>query len=115
MLALSIRQPFAELILRGIKTVEYRSRRTGIIGERFHIYGPKGPKARREDGTKGAWSYDLSGRGGPPGWMIELAEQVGRIEPDLEKLGEAIAMLPAGVGSSAGDRMAERMRSWIGT
>jgi hypothetical protein len=28
MLALSIRQPYAELILRGIKTVEYRSRPT---------------------------------------------------------------------------------------
>ena len=37
MRALSIRQPFAELILRGIKTVEYRSRPTRIIGERFHI------------------------------------------------------------------------------
>jgi hypothetical protein len=38
MLVLSIRQPFAELILRGIKTVEYRSRPTKIIGERFWIY-----------------------------------------------------------------------------
>ena len=38
MLAPSIRQPFAELILRGIKTVEYRSLRTSIIGERFYIY-----------------------------------------------------------------------------
>src|SRR4051794_10000879 len=37
MLALSIRQPYAELILRGIKTVEYRSRPTRIIGQRFHI------------------------------------------------------------------------------
>jgi hypothetical protein len=43
MLTLSIRQPYAELILstysgqalRGIKTVEYRSRSTRIIGERF--------------------------------------------------------------------------------
>ena len=35
MRALSIRQPYAELILRGIKTIEYRSRRTRIIGERF--------------------------------------------------------------------------------
>ncbi len=36
--ALSIRQPYAELILRGIKKIEYRSRRTRIIGERFYIY-----------------------------------------------------------------------------
>ena len=41
MRALSIRQPYAELILRGIKTVEYRSRGTRIIGERFYIYAAK--------------------------------------------------------------------------
>jgi hypothetical protein len=48
MLALSIRQPFAELILRGIKTVELRTKPTRIIGERFWIYASK----RR--GKKGA-------------------------------------------------------------
>jgi hypothetical protein len=37
MRALSIRQPYAELILRGLKTIEYRSRPTKIIGERFYI------------------------------------------------------------------------------
>src|SRR5262245_14035781 len=42
MRALSIRQPWAELILRGIKTVEYRSRPTRIVGERFYIYAAKG-------------------------------------------------------------------------
>ncbi len=42
MKALSIRQPYAELILRGEKTIEYRSRRTRIIGERFYIYAAKG-------------------------------------------------------------------------
>ncbi len=50
MLALSIRQPYAELIpstysgqaLRGIKTVEYRSRATRIVGERFFLYASKG-------------------------------------------------------------------------
>jgi hypothetical protein len=34
-LALSIRQPFAELILRGIKTVEYRSRPTPCFSRRM--------------------------------------------------------------------------------
>ncbi len=43
MRALSIRQPYAELILRGEKTIEYRSRPTRIIGERFYIYAAKGP------------------------------------------------------------------------
>jgi len=37
MRALSTRPPppYAELILRGVKTIEYRSRPTRIIGERF--------------------------------------------------------------------------------
>lgn len=38
--ALSIRQPYAELILRGNKPIEFRSRRTHIRG-RFLIYAPK--------------------------------------------------------------------------
>lgn len=33
MLALSIRQPYAEWILHGIKTAEYRSRSTRIVEE----------------------------------------------------------------------------------
>lgn len=41
MRALSIRQPYAELILRGIKRIEYRSRPTKIIGERFYIYAAR--------------------------------------------------------------------------
>ncbi len=47
MRALSIRQPYAELILRGIKKMEYRSRRTRIIGERFYIYAAR-PKTQEE-------------------------------------------------------------------
>ncbi len=39
--ALSIRQPYAELILCGVKTIEYRSRPTKIIGERFYIYAAR--------------------------------------------------------------------------
>jgi hypothetical protein len=41
MRALSIRQPWAELILRGVKTIEYRSRPTRIVGERFFLYASK--------------------------------------------------------------------------
>jgi hypothetical protein len=44
--ARSIRQPYAELILRGTKVV--RSRPTRIIGERFHLYAAgKWPGVRR--------------------------------------------------------------------
>jgi len=35
MRALSIRQPYAELILRGIKPIEFRSRPTRIIGQQW--------------------------------------------------------------------------------
>src|SRR3954452_22760527 len=74
MRAVSIRQPYAELILRGIKTVEYRSRPTRIVGERFYIYASKGPAK--------IWSRDLAMPGeAVPEWMIELARQVGMIEP----------------------------------
>ncbi len=82
MLALSIRQPYAELILRGIKTVEYRARPTRIIGRRFYIYASKTPASRAiAEAKPHAWSGDLQ-VGHPPQWMIELAEQVGLLEPD---------------------------------
>jgi hypothetical protein len=90
MRALSIRQPYAELILRGIKTVEYRSRPTRIIGERFFIYASK----RKLRVVSGQWSVKTADniavpREELPEWMIELAEQVGMIEPG--------ALLPTGV------------------
>jgi len=94
MRALPIRQPYAELFLRGIKTVEYRSRSTRIIGERFHIY------ASKAKATKPIWSDDLR-VAAPPKWMLELAEQVGMIE-----LG---ALLPTGVivGSAVIEKVTE--------
>lgn len=42
MRALSIRQPYAEQIMRGTKTIEYRSRPTHIR-ERVYIYAGKQP------------------------------------------------------------------------
>jgi hypothetical protein len=89
MRALSIRQPYAELILRGIKTIEYRSRSTSIIGERFLIY------ASRTSGQK-IWSNDLAtmGEAPMPQWMIELAEQAGMIEREVLARG---TRLPTGV------------------
>ena len=79
MRALSIRQPYAELILRGIKTAELRSMSTTIVGERFFIYACKA-KAKQP-----IWSDDLrvAPPDTPPAWMIELAEQVKLIEPEL--------------------------------
>jgi hypothetical protein len=78
------------LILRGIKTVEYRSRPTRIIGERFYIYASK----RKLPVVSGQWSVKTADniavpREELPEWMIELAKQVGMIEPG--------ALLPTGV------------------
>jgi predicted transcriptional regulator len=102
MRALSIRQPYAELILRGIKTVEYRTRPTAIIGQRFWIYAPKKKAEGSGQKAEGSliWSKDLEGAR-PPAWMVELAEQVGLIAPD------ALAALPTGVlvGSAVIERV----------
>jgi hypothetical protein len=85
MRALSIRQPYVELILRGIKTAEFRSRRTHILGERFYLYAAKGPARRRgvdpvAEGMR-IWSDDLAVPGRergttPPDWMMELAAEL---------------------------------------
>ena len=37
----------AELILRGIKPIEYRTRPTTIIGERFYIYASSSRRVRQ--------------------------------------------------------------------
>src|SRR4051812_15413576 len=107
MRALSIRQPFAELILRGVKTVEYRSLRTHIVGERFWIYASRKSVDRNQWSVgKGIWSRDLSTPGELlPAWMLELAEQVRLIEPELLRG----TLLPTGVivGSAVVERVEE--------
>jgi hypothetical protein len=92
MRALSIRQPFAELILRGIKTVEYRTRPTRIIGQRFHIYASKKKWSAASSPWPVTGADNIVVPAAPlPAWMIELAEQVGMIDPG------ALAGLPMGV------------------
>jgi len=80
---LSIRQPFAELILRGIKTFEYRSRRTSVIGERFWIYASRKLLVASGELLVKTWSRDLE-VAQPPAWLVELGEQVGMIEKDAQ-------------------------------
>lgn len=43
MRALSIRQPYVEQILRGLKKIEYRTRATRLIGEPFFLYAARTP------------------------------------------------------------------------
>jgi hypothetical protein len=107
MRALSIRQPYAELILRRIKTVEYRSRPTRIIGERFFIYASKRSAFSGQRSAK-AWSHDLSTMSDPPQWMIELAQQVGMIEPGT--------LLPTGVivGSAVIEKVSDLSGGFYG-
>src|SRR6476620_11845188 len=89
MRALSIRQPYAELILRGIKRIEYRSRPTRIVGERFWIYASKKRVEFRNPRCWAACGHPESSpkpearivvadnivvpAEPPPPWMVELA------------------------------------------
>src|SRR4051812_28321947 len=105
MLALSIRQPFAELILRGIKTSEFRTQPTRIIGERFHIYASRKPASV----DLKIWSRDLGMPDGTlPDYLIELAEQIRMIEHGI--------LLPTGVivGSAVIDKVSrvDSMYRW---
>lgn len=68
MLALSIRQPYAELILRGLKTIEYRSRRTRLIGETFYIYAARKRGDREGFAELGCEPGDL-----PTGVIVGIA------------------------------------------
>jgi hypothetical protein len=85
MLALSIRQPYAELILLGRKTIEYRTTSVRrMLGKRFYIYASRKtmPVAAEQIAATAAqriWSDDLAvtapRRGEhPPKWMLELAQ-----------------------------------------
>ena len=91
-MALSIRQPFAELILRGMKTIEYRSLRTNRR-ERVYIYASKIPgddaaswaQVEREPGQLPTGflvgTVEIIGCDGQPGnfhWQLAKAEAPGK-------------------------------------
>jgi hypothetical protein len=93
MRALSIRQPFAEMILRGIKTVEYRSRPTKIVGERFWIYASKnkaqvmglGQVVEVERNAKRVVADNIAvPTDPPPKWMLDLAAALRLWDPRIE-------------------------------
>lgn len=77
--ALSIRQPYAELILRGLKTIEYRSRPTKVVGVPFLIYASKKPVKLRTPALPKAWSDELevpSVADAPPRAVVELVQRM---------------------------------------
>jgi hypothetical protein len=73
--ALSIRQPWAELILRGEKTIEARSLRTNVRG-RVHIYASLG-EVSAENRARVATEYELDIDRLPRGVLVGTVEIVG--------------------------------------
>jgi predicted transcriptional regulator len=84
MRALSIRQPYAELILRGIKPIEFRSRPAKRIGERFYIYASQQwaegklllEGCRSKSGVAIVGDNIEVPTDGPQPWMLELAKML---------------------------------------
>ncbi len=71
-LALSIRQPWAELIMRGTKTIEERSKPTRVRG-RIFIYASLG-RYRRADEVEWAKEFDIDIDGLPRGLIVGTVE-----------------------------------------
>ena len=69
--ALSVKQPFAEQILRGSKTIEYRNRPTHIR-ERVYIYASLGPRPAEDFAHMNLKPGDL-----PTGMLVGTVEIVG--------------------------------------
>ena len=67
--ALSIRQPYVEAILRGEKTIEYRSRATRILNEPFYLYASKIAGPAEMFDAMGFQVGDL-----PTGLLVGIAE-----------------------------------------
>jgi hypothetical protein len=72
MLALPIRQPFAELIMLGLKDKEYRSRRTNIRG-RIYVYATLNREDPETEATI-ADECDLDIDGLPRGVLVGTVE-----------------------------------------
>jgi hypothetical protein len=134
MRALSIRQPYAELILRGIKRIEFRSRPTRILGERFHIYASKKPagsggqrseiRSQRSDDAEDASSPSLTSDLRPltsdlrpltsAPWSRDLSMAQHQLPPWMVELANGLRLfpheLPTGVivGSAVIERVSQR-------
>ena len=81
--ALSVRQPWAELILRGVKTVEARPRRTHKKGElAFQIYAGL-QRIERHEESRIAAEFEMDIEALPRGVLVGTVEIVGceRLEP----------------------------------
>jgi len=75
MRALSVRQPWAELIILGHKTIEVRSRRTNIR-ERVHLYAGKN-RIEADEEARIAAEFGIDVDGLPRGKLVGTVEIVG--------------------------------------
>jgi hypothetical protein len=73
--ALSIRQPWAELILQGHKTIEVRSQRTNVR-ERVYIYAGRN-RIEAEEEARIAAQFGMDVDGLPRGVLVGTIEIVG--------------------------------------
>jgi len=74
LIALGIRQPWAELILRGVKTIEVRSQETNVRGP-IYLYASKKP-AEIEPALAAAREHDLEPEELPMGVIVGTVEIV---------------------------------------
>lgn len=71
---LGVRQPWADLIVRGLKTIEVRSTDTGVRG-RVYIYASRRP-SELPDAAAAAAKFDLDVATLPQGVIVGMAELV---------------------------------------
>jgi hypothetical protein len=76
MRALSIRQPWAELILRGVKAVEARPMRTHKKGERVFIYAGL-QRIEKDEQSRIAAEFEMNVDALPRGVLVGTVEIVG--------------------------------------
>lgn len=93
-MALSVRQPWAEQILLGVKTAEIRSRRTWKIGVPFYLYAARQPGPVAEFARIGCAVGEL-----PTGVLVGVAT-ISRCERLVEG-GEGLDIPGAEVGKWA--------------
>ncbi len=80
MRALSIRQPWAELIMRGQKTIEYRTRVTHIRGQ-VHIYASLG-RYHPDDEAEWADEFGVDVAQLPRGVVVGTVELIDCVPDD---------------------------------
>lgn len=73
-IALGIRQPWAELILRGVKSIEVRSQPTNVRGT-IYVYAAK-KWSNFEDALVAAEQYDIDAATGPYGLIVGQVDVV---------------------------------------